>query len=52
MNTTLGLAAVFLPAMVLLTLYIVVITLDAIVGRLSTWKQNKLGSHQRPTNGC
>ena len=38
MNTTLGLAAVFLPAMVLLTLYMVVITLDAVTRRLSTWK--------------
>ena len=38
MNTTVQLMAVFAPAMVLLTLYMVVITLDAIVGRLSIWK--------------
>ena len=35
MNTTANLIVMFAPAMVLLTLYIVVITLDAIVGRIS-----------------
>ena len=42
MNTTPQLIAVFAPAMVLLTLYIVVITLDAIVGRISIWNRRNI----------
>ena len=42
MNTTAQLVAVFAPAMVLLTLYIIVITLDAIVGRISIWNRTNV----------